>query len=149
MYPRVWLVTALTSLLQSSAKQVYCSSVASIGLQCMSHIFKHNRKHGLELIPCGSGVCFMQAEKRKVLFPHNRIRNEDFSWLLYTIIPQDINYIKQVPLSPVSQINACNLISQMILFRQEPPIVMISFALVSINGQLPTKRHHYWRHKFL
>lgn len=70
MYPRVWLVTALTSLLQSSAKQVYCSSVASIGLQCMSHIFKHNRKHGLELIPCGSGVCFKQAGKNGGFFSH-------------------------------------------------------------------------------
>lgn len=65
---------------------------------------------------------FIAQAGKGELFPHgNQIRRgvgtgeEDaLSWLLYSVIPQDLSYIKQVPLPPVFQINACNLISQTI-----------------------------------
>ena len=73
IHRRTWLVTAVTRLLHGSAKQLHCCSVASIGLQCMSHIFKHNRKHGLELISCGEGVLWLGQEKEGDFSPHNQI----------------------------------------------------------------------------
>lgn len=50
------------------ARQVHCSTVAGIGLRGMSHIFKHNRKHGSGVDSMWMWGTLGTEQKRAALF---------------------------------------------------------------------------------